>query len=105
MVGIKQTLGTRQRQNSNVYKSLALQGKHAHHSFPAVFVKIVEPSVQASNRKKNLHPLSSILQNLDIYPTYLQPLSIPGVAVSEICHSIYNIFNLLDNCASSEVSF
>lgn len=69
MVGIKQTLGTQQRQNLNAYKSLARQGSHAHRSFPAVSVKIVEPSVQASNRKKNLHPLSSILQNLDIYPT------------------------------------
>ena len=69
MVGTKQTLGTQQRQNSNVYKSPALQGNHAHRSFPAMSVKIAEPSVQASNRKKNLHPLSSILQNLDIYPT------------------------------------
>ena len=69
MVGIKQTLGTQQRQNSNAYKSLALRGNRAHRPFPVVSVKIVEPSVQASNRKKDLHLLSSILQNLDIYPT------------------------------------
>jgi hypothetical protein len=69
VVGIKQTLGIQQRQNSNASKSLALQGNHAHRFFPVVSVKIVEPSVQASNRKKNLHLLSSILQNLDIYPT------------------------------------
>lgn len=86
---IKQTLETQQRRNSNACRSLALPDNHGHRFLPASSLKIVEPSGQASNRKKNLRLLSSILQNLDICPTYSQPPSIPGVAVSQKHDIVY----------------